>query len=701
MIDKGGHSIALGEGASFVEKPRSGGSMPVSLTKIIWRNRWIILLPTVVAVAAAFAYFATVTPLYTSTSKILVEQVGPKVLTVAEGEGVMTQSQNYLFTQAELLRSMPILSLAVEKVRAKQTEIFDRVDNPIAYLKGQLSVTVGKRDDIISISCDYAEPVAAAQLVNAVVDSYVTYQATRKRDTSGEVLKVLQKEQTARRTELFEKLKAMADFKKEHVAMAFEYEDGNIIRSRLENLSDALTDAQLATIQSKSKYETIKQLVGDPAAIRRLIEGQLVQGEYISPSSERATLVSSLDALRPRLADRLRQLNPSHPAVVALESEIAQIEAKIADMDAEFARAELAAAQAELALAEQEYTAAREREDEIAKHFEDQRQQTIQLNEQLAQYTVLQSDWEQTRRLCDLLDDRIKEVSVTEDVGALNISILEVARPADKPSTPRKNRDMAIALFLGLTFGGGGTLLRESKDQKLRSAKEVSAVLDMPVLGVVPSMRGRQSMAAQGQKVLCDAESHAAEVYRMIRTSVFFSARKDMARTVLVTSPHAGVGKTTLVSNLAIAMAQAGHKTLILDANFRNPMQHHVFGMDENGEGGLVSVLSGDITLEEAIRPTGVEELDLLTCGSQLLNASEVLSSAAFAGLLEDLSNKYSHIVIDSPPTVLFTDALILAAICNTTLLAVRTGKSTRAESQEARDRLRNAGGHILGTVVT
>ena len=699
MIVQGEYAKGLGESDSSVEKPRASGLMPDSLTKIIWRRRWIVLLATVAALAAGFAYVTVATPLYTSTSKIYVEQTGPTILT--EVEGVMTKSMNYLGTQAELLKSMPILSLAVEKARAKQTDIFNSVDNPIAYLRSGLNVSLGGEDDIMSISCDSADPVEAAQLVNAVVDSYVAYHEARKRSTSSEVLRILQNEHAERRAELLEKMKAMADFKKENSAMGFQTERGNVIVSRLEALSAALTEAQLATIESKSIYETTKEMVRDPAKLKRFTREQLVDDGYISPSDERAGLASELEELQLRLADRLQQVKSGHPAVAALESKIAHIEEQIADLDAQFAQAELAAAQNELALAEQRYLAAREKEEEIAKHFEDQRQQTIELNEQLAEYTVLQLEYDQTRRLCDILDDRIKEENVTEDVGALNITILEVARPADRPSKPQKAKDIATASFLGLMLGAGLALLREATDRRLRSVKEVSAVLGMPVLGAVPPTKRRQSLADQGQKVLLDSESHAAEAYRMIRTSVFFGTRKHRAKTILVTSPGAGAGKTILVSNLAIAMAQAGHKTLILDANFRNPMQHHVFETHMNGDRGLISVLSGDSTLEEAIRPTGVEELDLLPCGSQLLNASEVLSSSAFAELLEDLSNRYSHIVIDSPPAVPFTDPQILSAICNATLLVVRAEKSTRDDSQEARDGLRNAGGRILGAVIT
>ncbi len=676
---------------SRVEIPQAVATISESLVQIIWRRRWIVLLSTVVVLAAAFAYLAKATPIYTSTSRVYVEQSGPKIITDIE-KGFMTQSKNYLYAQGELLKSTPIVAAALDVPGVRQMKTFAKIDNQIVYLKKNLDVTIGKKDDIINVSFDSPWPAEAAQLINAVVDSYITYHSTRKRSTSAEVLKILQSEKAKRGKELTEKLKATMDFKRENIALALEHQRGNIILQRLERLSVALTQAQLATIESKSIYESIKTMVSDPARLKQFIEAQRAKGIYISTGSERVQLKSKLDQLELSYTDLLRQVTSDHPSVKALESNIARIKQQITDLDTEFA-------QAQLAVAEQQYLAAKENEVQIGKYFEDQREEALDLNDQLAQYTLLQYEWEQSKKLNDILDDRIKELSITEDVGALNISILEVARPADKPSKPQKARIMAMALVLALMLGGGLALLRDWMDQRLRSADEISAILGVPVLGVVPSMSRRQSFTARGQKVHLDSNSHAAEAYRTIRTSVFFGVPKGEAKTVLITSPGAGDGKTTLVSNLAIAMAQAGQKTLILDADFRKPMQHSVFEID--GDKGLSSVLAGTTTLEEAIQPTEVKGLELLPCGPDVPNPSEILNSETFAKTLEHLStNKYDRIIIDSPPVMPVTDAQILAAICDITLLVLKAEKSTRKFSQQARDGLLSVGAHILGAVV-
>jgi len=669
----------------------SGGIMSENLIQIVWRNRWIILLTTIGALAIAFIYVLKATPIYTSTSRIYVEQSGPKILT--EVEGVMTQSKNYLYTQAELLRSTPILSAALEKPGVKQMRIFHNVDNFIAYLKKKaLDISVGKKDDIISISSDSPDPAEAAHLINAVVDSYITYHATRKRSTSAEILKILRSEKDKRNKELAEKLQTMMDFKKQHEALAFESRQGNLVIERLERLSTVLTEAQLTTIEAESNYNTIKDMIDDPVRLKQYVESQRVATAYLSTENQKAQLQSKLEQLEISLANRSREVAPGHPAIVAYKNDIERIKRQIANLDVQFA-------QAQLAVAQQQYLAAKDKEKQIAEYYDDQRRQTLALNEQIAQYTILQSDWEQTKKLCDILDERIKELNVTEDVGALNISILEAAHPATTPSAPQKTKYMALALIVGLMLGGGLALLRDWMDQKLHSAEEISTVLGVPVLGVVPSMSRREDVAERGRKVYLDSKSSWAEAYRTIRTAVFFGAPKCEAKTILVTSPAPSDGKTTLASNLAIAMAQAGQKTLILDADFRKPMQHNVFRINHE-EMGLSSVLAGAIKLHEAIQFTGIKGLDILTRGPDVPNPSEILNSSGFAKLLKILSNEYDRIIIDSPPVIPVTDAQIIAAICDITLMVLRAEKSTRKISRQARDGLLSVGAHMLGVVV-
>ena len=691
MENQTNHSKTAKQASEQGDGVPSVGIVPGDLLEVLWRNRWLVLLTTAVALAAGLIYVTAAIPMYTSTSKLYVEQNGPRIL--AETDGLTTPSKNCLYTQATLLASTPILTAAIEKPGIRELKIFQKVSNPIVWLKDKgLHVSVGKTDDIISVSSDSPDPAQAALLVNAVVEAYRAYHAASRRSTAGEILNILQNEKRQQDTELARKLKAMMDFKSQNIALAFENRNGNVILDKLERLSAETTAAQLQAVEAKFAFENIKATMGDPTLLKRFVDAQRAQSTYVPPESEWSRLENELDQLELQLSDQRQKATPDEAAVAALQQKVGQVQNRLQLLYTRFTQTQLAAAQ-------QLYEAAKEKEEQVAAYFEAQRQEALKLNKQLAEYRMLESDWEQTKKLCDILDDRIKEINITEDVGGLTVTVLETAVPADKASRPAKARCMAIALLAGLVLAGALALIRDWMDQRLHSVEEIAAVLGVPIVGSVPSATRRESAAARGQKVDLDSQSAWAESYRTMRTAVFFGVSEAKGKTILVTSPEAGDGKTTVVSNLAIAMAQAGQKTLILEADFRRPMQHKIFGLNHHDK-GLSSVLAGRESPEGVIKSTRIAGLDLLTCGPDVSNPSETLQSAGFEKLVKLLTKKYDRIIVDSPPVLPVTDAQILASICQITLLVLRAEKSTRRASQHARDALVRVGAHVFGVVV-
>ena len=562
--------------------PSTSLSDASSLFEIAFRNRWLIFGCIVIALVIGFVYINYATPIFNSTSTVYVEQKGPKI--VDENAGVMTQSKNYLYTQAELFKSTPVLSYAIKSPGIKEMAMFELMKGPLVdFLKGSLDISVGKKDDIIRVSFNSPYPDEAAQLVNAVVDSYITYHSTRKRGTTAEVLKILQTEKNKRESELTQKLEEMSKFRQANV---IDISDDSDTSSRLNQLQLQLTDLY--------RYATDK-----------------------------------------------------HPVVIATKDKIDQLKKQ---------------------------------------------------NELNAQYALLKNDYDENRNRVIILEDRIKELSTTEETGALNISIVEVAVPAIKPVKPQKAKVLAMALVLGLMLGGGLALLRDSRDQKLYSSEEISNALGIPVVALVPSMPKNETLTERGQKVHLKSDSPGAEAYRTIRTSIFFGIKGDKAQTILITSPTPNDGKTTLASNLAIAMAQADQKTLILDADFRKSMQHNIF--QKPNKDGLSEVLKKEISLDRAIQSAGINNLDLLVAGSKIDNPAEMLNSAEFTCILKDLSVKYDRIIMDSPPVIPVTDSQILAAMCDVTLLVLRADKSTRMNCLHARDNLINVDASLFGAVI-
>lgn len=774
-----------------------------SALQMIWRRRWTILVVTALFLGAAFLYLLTATPVYTSTSRLYVEQNGPRIMN--EYEGIMTKSMNYLYTQGELMKSSPIISEALSTPQMEQLRTFADVDNLAAYMKKNLRVDIGRKDDIIAVSFDSAYPVEAAEIVNAIIQSYIQYHSSRKRSTVSEVLKILQKEKVSRDTELSKKFEEFLAFTRENGIVSLENQGGNIALDRLSKLSTALTEAQLNALNAKADYEATKSMQNEPAKVKQFASASSTAGVRVFVSDTETQLQAELRAAEIELKNARYHCTEEHPSVQAIHAKIDRIKQEMNEQAKEFA-------DSYIEVMRLRWVTASERESELQASVDTQFQMARDLGTKAAEYSALQSELKRTERLCEILDDRIKELNVTEDTGALNISILEVARPADRPSKPERAKCMAMGLILGLAFGGAVAMLRDMLDSRLRSAEEISAALGVAVLGIVPAMsdkkaialRGRKLQtlftrifgrssqdagvqagmertegmhltcdggnpaesesfmeralkmrselerarwmqrtskmpssgaatqqqdsdkgikviktialkppsangigtssqrsfsAKRGQKVLLEPNSLAAEAYRTIRTAVFFGVAQDQAKTILVTSPAPGDGKSTAASNLAITMAQAGQKTLIIDADLRKPTQHLIFEIESRDE-GLSNLLAGAIDMDEAIRPGPTGNLDILTCGIDIPNPVEVLNSEAFAGMLRGFAERYDRVIIDSPPVGLVSDGQILSALCDVTILVLRAETSTRRNSQHARDNILSVGGRILGVVV-
>ncbi len=244
-------------GDLHVENERGGGSFvnapnitSESLFAILWRGRWFVLLAAVIALIAGFIFVQKATPLFKSSSSLYVERSGPRIINDLE-DGVMTRGSNYLSTQVEVMKSTPILQDAVDVSGLGQLQTFQGIDNKVAYLKRALSIAVGKKDDIIRVEMASPYPSDAAKIVNAVVDAYKTERGTRKRSTSAEVLKILQKEIDKRNKEVASSFRAMITYKKEHETLAFETEDGgNIIIDMLQSLSQDVSKAEFDAIDT-------------------------------------------------------------------------------------------------------------------------------------------------------------------------------------------------------------------------------------------------------------------------------------------------------------------------------------------------------------------------------------------------------------------------------------------------------------------
>jgi capsular exopolysaccharide synthesis family protein len=312
------------------------------------------------------------------------------------------------------------------------------------------------------------------------------------------------------------------------------------------------------------------------------------------------------------------------------------------------------------------------------------------------QYLQLREDAARLRKMGADVDQRAHDIDLNKGAGALNILVLNEAEVTGEPK-PAKYRTLAIGMVLGLISGLGLACVRDWTDDRMRTPQAVRTTVGAPVIGAIPAITTAYTAADRGQIVHHEPFGDAAESYRTLRTALQYGLPPG-TKTLLITSPVSGDGKSTFVSNLGIAMAQASKRVLIVDADFRAPMQHRLFGLRDRI--GFASVLGGGDRMEQAIQRTEIEGLDVLPCGPTPSNPAEMLNSPAFTEHLHDLADKYDLVLLDSPPVTAVADARILAASADISLMVVRLDRSTRKQAEAARDGLRSVGARLIGVAV-
>ncbi len=695
MHELGGGDSGQDANVGYPGSMTSGVAGYDSLFRILWRGWWLIVLCTVVALGCAGLYLRFAPPKYESTSRLLVDKPNPQPRSDAPLPAGSTL-MNYLATQASMITSPEIIAAALTDPNVLVLPGF-RDPNYVKDLIETLTADVAKKVDIIQITASSSHPEDAARMVNAVVRAYVRWHEANRLLSTADLLKDMNAQLDKRYSELQQKRKEQLMFEQRHPEV-LESIPGGMMSKSLEMLRDELIAARLNTLQRDSYYQGLSRLEKEPDAFREYVfshqaseavaavTATVAAGEH----SERVRLELQLEETRRQMEEIGVFGTARNTRLTMLQNRQSELEKKIADFDVEFMRQHVLLAKTNL-------EDARTQEQKVTEIYEKEFAKLQNLGEQDAQYAFLKSECEMMETLCSSLVGQIDQLDLGARLEGLKIHVLQKALPALKPSSPQPFMVLPLGLMLGLMAGAGLAFLRDWRDQRVRSADEITTICGAPVLGTVPSMSRR--LRTVRSQLLSAPNSHASESYRVIRTALFFGVPREEARTVLVTSPAPLEGKTTLVSNLGIAMAQAGQRTLILDADLRKPMQHHAFAMNGHGK-GLCDVLDGTATLEQAIRTTAVPGLYVLAGKQSVDNPSEVLSGSVFTKLLQEVARRFDRVLVDSPPLGVAADAQVLAALCDLTLLVLRADHSTRGITLHARDLLLTVGARVAGVVV-
>jgi capsular exopolysaccharide synthesis family protein len=313
---------------------------------------------------------------------------------------------------------------------------------------------------------------------------------------------------------------------------------------------------------------------------------------------------------------------------------------------------------------------------------------------------------ETNKQYLNTLLQRQRELEVTRGDRPNEVSISTPSRLPKEPIGPARMRNILLAFLVSLVAGIGLAFLLDFLDDTVKSPDDVDRYIHLPALALIPAREDLpkiRGMAPAGESTALamtdDVRSPIAEAYRHLRTSLLLSSAGQPPKTILVTSSQPSEGKTTTAVNTAFMLAQTGAEVLIIDCDLRRPRLHAHF--DVPNSGGLTNLLSGDPNIDSYLQSYERQtNLKILTSGPVPPNPAELLGSDEMRRLLAQLSTRFAHIIVDSPPTISFTDASILSTMVDGVVLVVHGGRSSRAVVRRAKQQLVDVGAHIFGVVL-
>jgi len=711
-----------GYGGGSLVKQESGLRRHIGVLR---RHLWIVLLVFVIVGTLGVLRAYRAVPIYTATAKILVERQVPRV---TQFEDVVQPSvewwgEDYYRTQEEILKSRVVLELALENPSLK--EIFRAQPSapgrrslaaslrqtiaaalgvppptppePWERLRGYLTAKHISGTHFVTVRADGANPDHARLIATSVAKAFVRYHTLRRLEINNDAYLFLQEQKQKEEAALHDSEQKLQQFREETSVSSIDSTDkDHPILKRLSLLNAQLTERQLNRIELQAQYQVIKAAM-NPAGTGLSAENDQLFSIPMMQSDETVTQIRSAlvqaEGERAALAD---VYGPDHPRMQSAMSKIALLQTRLRESLGNI-----------VANMEARLRVLAEEERELGQRYNEQNDLALDLARDSLTFSRLSNEVERHRKLFQMIVERMSEVQMTSDFTKTNVEVVEEASRPKAPSGPNKMRMAMMSLVLGLLLGIGLVFLIEQIDDTVRTPEDLENFLGVPVLGFVPDISARRHAGNRSSyKAMVTAlepDSSAIEAYRNIRTSLFFAPETENTRLLLVTSAGPGDGKTTTASNLALVIAQSGKRVLLIDADFRRPRVHKIYGLDPAV--GFSSVLQNSCSLEEAVQKSVhdleiIENLDILPAGPTPPNPTELLESPLLPQLLADWKSRYDRVIIDTPPVLFVSDTSILSTLSDGVIIVVKSAKRTRAHAMRALKQIEKVKGRVIGGIL-
>ena len=681
--------------------------------RTLHKHRWVVLGTFLTVLLSAAVYTFTVTPIYEASVQLLIEKESANIVNFKEAIEQEQSMDDYYQTQYRILQSRalarrtmhalglwshpqftsavaapppakrvaaaPVTPVGGPSSGAEPAELppsdestvqSDAIDR---FLRS-LSVSPVRNSRLVEIRFASPDAVLSASIANGLARAYIDQDLESKFQASKDASDWLgaQLAEQRQRVELSEQ--AVQRYREQTDAVSLE-DTQNIVVQKLADLNAAVTRAKTERIQKEAAYDQIRQLQNDRIAIDTF--PAIVSNPFIQQQK------GELGELQRQQAQFSDNFGPNHPEMKKLELAIQSAEAKIQGEVAKVVQA-----------VGNDYQQSLAQERGLMSALEQQKRDALSLNRKGIAYGALVRDATSNRQIFDSLLQRTNETRISGELKLSNIRVVDPAEIPTSPVSPDVRSNLILAFLGGATLALCLGFFLEYLDDRIHSPEELKQYLGLPFLGLVPVLTNPVS---ENPLLVNSVATGFSESFRAVRTNLLFSSAEARGRSVMMTSTGPREGKTFVATNLAIALAQAGLRVLLVDADMRKPRVHTIF--NKPLEPGLSNVITGKTNVSGAVYTTAVPGLWVMPGGEQAPNPADLLGSKRFKDFMVSMAQRFDWVLLDTPPMTV-TDASVVAHLAAGVLFVVGADMTSRHAAGRAVEQLAYVRANVVGAVL-
>ena len=646
---------------------------------------WLITLCVVVGGFIAAGLIMRAEPRYESRLVLQIEQEENRVLPIVGVDPVDLKTADFVLTLIENLKSRDVLRRIVHAAKLPEDMTFpakrERIlteSELVDALKSRITVNSRKGTRLVDIVVE--DPVAerAQRIGRALVEQFLGLNSDAKAEAALSANKYLTDEVARLQGEVARSELALQQYKDSRQAVSLE-EKQNIVLDKLKDLNIKLTQAKSERLKLEADLAQVSQFGTDPQKLMTIAS--------IASQRNVGDLMNQVSMAAAEMANLTQRYRPKHPKYI-------QTSNRLEDLKRSLDSTVLQAADG----INISYQTAKSMETKLGVALREQEQAALDLEKTSIEYKKLAREVESNRTLYESVLKRLKETDATKGLQAAPVHMVEAPSLPTYPTKPNRLKIAVVCVGCSLMLGLGLALGSYTVDQSLRTVAQAEAATGISVIAAVPK-HARFKSDSDSLVLQRDPNSSAAEAFRTLRSSLGLLERGTPGGVVLVTSSSPSEGKSFTSANLAVACAQLGQRTLLIDADLRRPTIDGLF-FDSRRQQGLADLIAGTASYADTIHETSIENLYVLPAGLHIQNPAELLTSPEVGKIMGYASTWFDRVVIDTAPVHAVSDTLHLLQYSRSVCLVVRAGHVPASAVDRAARALEQAGRKPAGLIL-